>query len=100
MKWDVERVLKVNASTQALTRVILETLKDKLWYILPGGVAPFLLQHGLQGWCPPLPILRKFGLRTRREVDEERCALRALHGDFNKVLGATTAEGVLNVIKS
>ncbi|WP_407921819.1 hypothetical protein, partial [Corallococcus sp. AB049A] len=27
----------------------------------------FLLQHGLQGWCPPLPLLRRLGLRTRGE---------------------------------
>ncbi|MDX5438696.1 MAG: DUF2892 domain-containing protein, partial [Pontibacter sp.] len=56
--WDVERVLQENASTLALSGVLLGTLKDKRWFILSGVVTSFLLQHGLQGWCPPLPILR------------------------------------------
>jgi len=73
-EWDVERVLEVNASTLALSGLVLGALKDKRWFILPGVVTTFLLQHGLQGWCPPLPILRKLGIRTRREVDEERYA--------------------------
>ncbi|AHM62364.1 hypothetical protein D770_20575 [Flammeovirgaceae bacterium 311] len=30
----------------------------KRWLILPGVVAPFLLQHSLQGWCPPLSVFR------------------------------------------
>ncbi|WP_299758650.1 YgaP-like transmembrane domain [uncultured Pontibacter sp.] len=98
-EWDLERALETNASTLALTGVVLAATKDKRWLILSGIVASFLLQHGLQGWCPPLPLLRKFGLRTRKEIAEERYALKALRGDFNRVLGATTPEGVLNVIR-
>lgn len=38
--------------------------------------APYhLLQHGLQGWCPPLPVLRRLGVRTRGEIDREKYAL-------------------------
>ncbi|WP_242929145.1 DUF2892 domain-containing protein [Pontibacter vulgaris] len=99
-EWDLERALEVNASTLALTGLVLGATKDKRWFILPGIVASFLLQHGLQGWCPPLPILRKMGFRTRKEIDEERNALKALRGDYNKVLGATTPEGVLQVVRS
>jgi hypothetical protein len=50
--------------------------------LLPLGVALFLLQHGLQGWCPPLALFRRRGVRTRREIDLERYALKALRGDF------------------
>ncbi|WP_299825723.1 hypothetical protein [uncultured Pontibacter sp.] len=98
-EWDVERVLEVNASTLALSGVLLGTLKDKRWFILSGVVTSFLLQHGLQGWCPTLPILRKLGLRTRKEIHEERIALKALRGDFNKVLAITTPEGVMKVVR-
>ncbi|MEJ8803391.1 hypothetical protein [Pontibacter sp. H249] len=98
-EWDVERVLEVNASTLALSGVLLGTFKDKRWFILSGVVTSFLLQHGLQGWCPPLPILRKLGLRTRKEIHEERVALKALRGDFNRVLAITTPEGVLKVVR-
>lgn len=98
-EWDIERVLEVNASTLALTGVLLGATKDKRWFILPGIVTSFLLQHGLQGWCPPLPILRKLGFRTRKEIEEERVSLKALRGDFNRVLGATTPAGVLSVVR-
>jgi hypothetical protein len=99
-EWDLERALETNAATLALSGVLLGAFHDKRWFILPGIVTTFLLQHGLQGWCPPLPLLRKIGLRTRKEIDEERYALKALRGDFNKVLGVTTPEGVLNVLRS
>ncbi|GAA4442679.1 hypothetical protein GCM10023188_42660 [Pontibacter saemangeumensis] len=99
-EWDIERVLEVNASTLALSGLVLGVLKDKRWFLLPGVVTTFLLQHGLQGWCPPLPVLRKFGIRTRREVDEERYALKALRGDFDKDLKGMSAEGVLKVVRA
>lgn len=99
-EWDLERALETNAATLALSGVLLGAFHDKRWFIVPGIVTTFLLQHGLQGWCPPLPLLRKLGLRTRKEIDEERYALKALRGDFNKVLGVTTPEGVLNVVRS
>jgi hypothetical protein len=75
-EWDIERVLEVNASTLALTGLILGLTKNRKWLFLPSLVLPFLLQHGLQGWCPPLPLLRRFGIRTRGEIDREKYALK------------------------
>ncbi len=77
-EWDIERVLEVNASTLALTGLVLGLTGNKKWLMLPGVVLPFLLQHGLQGWCPPLPILRRLGVRTRGEIDREKYELKAL----------------------
>jgi hypothetical protein len=68
-EWDIERVLEVNASTLALSGLILGLTKNRKWLFLPGIILPFLLQHGLQGWCPPLPLLRRLGIRTRGEND-------------------------------
>ena len=76
MEWDIERVLEVNASALALSGLILGLTKDRKWLFLPGIVLPFLLQHGLQGWCPPLPLLRRLGIRTRGEIDREKYALK------------------------
>lgn len=76
-EWDIERVLEVNASTLALTGLILGVSVNKKWLALPAVVLTFLLQHGLQGWCPPLPILRRMGVRTRDEIDREKYALIA-----------------------
>jgi hypothetical protein len=79
-EWDVERVLEVNASTLALTGLLLGATVNKKWFALPAVVLPFLLQHGLQGWCPPLPILRRLGVRTRDEIDREKYALKQIIG--------------------
>jgi hypothetical protein len=77
-EWDIERALEVNASTLALTGLFLAVTVDRKWLMLPGVVLSFLLQHGLQGWCPPLPVLRRLGVRTRGEIDREKYELRAL----------------------
>ena len=79
-EWDVERLLEVNASTLALTGLLLGVTVNRKWLLLPGIVLPFLLQHGLQGWCPPLPVLRRLGARTRGEIDREKYALANLIG--------------------
>lgn len=77
MEWDVERVLEVNASTLALTGLALGIAVDKKWLAVPAVVLSFLLQHGIQGWCPPLPILRRLGIRTRGEIDREKYEVKA-----------------------
>jgi hypothetical protein len=82
-EWDIERAIEANASTVMLTGLGLGTFFDRRFYALPLVVAGFLLQHSLQGWCPPVPILRRLGFRTQREIDEERYALKALRGDFD-----------------
>lgn len=74
-EWDTERVLAVNASTLALTGLVLGLTVNKKWLALPAVVLPFLLQHSLQGWCPPLPMLRRMGIRTRDEIDREKYSL-------------------------
>ena len=51
------------------------------WLWLPAVVQSFMLQHALQGWCPPLPVLRRLGFRTQQEIERERYTLRALLRD-------------------
>ncbi|GAB2536912.1 hypothetical protein [Rufibacter soli] len=99
-EWAIERVLEVNASTLALTGLVLGATKDKRWLIMPGIVLSFLMQHGLQGWCPPLAIFRKLNYRTRKEIDEERNSLKALRGDFKSIHKNTTAETVLDIVRA
>jgi hypothetical protein len=62
--------------------------------LLPGGVVlPFLFQYAVQGWCPPVPLFRRIGVRTRGEIDGEKFALKALRGDFGSVPPKTEADG-------
>ncbi len=84
-EWDVERALEANASTLALGGLALGVASDRRWLALPVVTAGFLLQHAMQGWCPPLPLLRRLGFRTSQEIEKERYALKALRGDFQQV---------------
>ena len=84
-EWDTERVLETNAACLLLLSLGLGVAKDRRWLWLTGGVAAFLLQHALQGWCPPLPVIRVLGVRTAGEIGVERTALKSLRGDFTGV---------------
>lgn len=95
-EWDTERTLEANASTIALIGLGLGAFVDRRFYLLPAAVAGFLLQHAIQGWCPPLPIFRRLGFRNAAEIAQERYALKALRGDFQDVGsqgGASTQAG-------
>jgi hypothetical protein len=84
-EWDMERLLETNASVLALSGVALAALHSKKWLIVPGVVTSFLFQHAVQGWCPPVPVFRRLGVRTRKEIEREKYALKVLRGDFEQV---------------
>ena len=84
-EWDTERILELNASLLALSGVLLGKFVNRKWFFLSIAVTGFLAQHALQGWCPPLPVLRRLGVRTRKEIELERNALKTARGDFDKV---------------
>ncbi len=84
-EWDIERALEANAASIALLGLGLAAFLSRRFFILPAAVAGFLLQHALQGWCPPLPVLRRLGMRTQTEIEQERYALKLLRGDFKEV---------------
>ena len=69
----------------AVIGLALGATVSRKWFIFPAAVAGFLLQHAVQGWCPPLPVFRRLGVRTQTEIDEERHALKALRGDYREI---------------
>jgi hypothetical protein len=91
-EWDTERTLEANAATVAAAGAALALLVDRRFALVPLVVGGFLLQHAVQGWCPPLPVFRRLGFRTQTEIDEERAALKALRGDYRGVGGHTPGE--------
>lgn len=80
-EWDIERTLEANAAAVTLASMVLG-VRWRFFRFLPLVVGGFLMQHALQGWCPPVPVFRRMGVRTAREIDHERYALKALRGDF------------------
>lgn len=84
-EWDIERLLEANAASLTVLGVVLGATVDRRFFAIPGIVGGFLLQHALQGWCPPVPLFRRLGFRTEQEIQEERYALKALRGDFEGI---------------
>lgn len=83
-EWDIERYLQTNASILAVSGVLLGAAVSKKFLVIPGVVFSFFLQHAVQGWCPPVPILRRLGARTRKEINREKYALKAVRGDYDR----------------
>jgi hypothetical protein len=79
-EWDIERAIEANAAVFALAGLALGAFVDRRFLLLPAAVGAFLLQHALQGWCPPVPVLRRLGFRTAREIFQERLVLKSRLG--------------------
>jgi hypothetical protein len=88
-EWDIERYLETAAPTISLIGLGMGLLVNPKWLLVPIVVQSFFLLHGVQGWAPPIPILRRLGVRTMAEIDEERQALKALRGDYRNIPGET-----------
>lgn len=92
-EWDIERTLEANAATITAVTTVLGLTWKRGSLIMPIIVGGFLLQHALQGWCPPLEIFRRKGIRTRSEIESERQALKALRGDYDNLPPAGECDG-------
>lgn len=98
-EWDIERTLQTNFAVLSSVGATLTARVHNRWAWLALGVPVFMVQHALQGWCPPLAVLRRLGVRTAREINEERFALKALRGDFDSVADAKDAEAILSAVQ-
>ena len=102
-EWDVERTLEANAATLSLVGILLGATVSRKWFILPAVVGGFLLNHAIRGWCPPIPALRRMGVRTRIEIEQERYALKVLRGDFDGMREGKTPpepEAIVRTVQS
>ena len=84
-EWDVDRALMVNfaivggaayaAGLYRYTQRPWFSRKRNGWLQFFTVQLGFLLLHGTVGWCPPLPVFRRLGVRTKSEIEAERRAL-------------------------
>jgi len=98
-EWGIERALEMNASALISSSVLMSLVTRKP-SLLAAVVSLFLLQQALQGWCPPLPLLRRLGFRTRTEIDTERYALKMLRGDLDSMQASTEPETAVEVLQN
>lgn len=94
-EWDIERYLETLAPSLTLAGLLLGLTAHRRFFAIPLVVQAFFLQHATQGWCPPVPILRRLGIRTQQEIEQERAALKAVRGDFRHVHGQGAARQAL-----
>lgn len=90
-EWGIERWLQLNSATLSLVTLGVAALRGRRWLALTTVIQGFLAQHGVQGFCPPLVLLRMLGIRTTSEIEAERHALKALRGDFSGARQADVA---------
>lgn len=80
---DVDGYLAMTAAGVGLGGIALSFLGGgKKWLLVAGAFLGLLLKQALHGTSPAMPLLRKFGVRTRAEIDREKYALKILRGDF------------------
>jgi hypothetical protein len=88
-EWDLERIVETGAGTVALTGVLMSGLKSRKWLLISAATLGILLQHSITRRSLPINALRALGIRTRREIDSEKYALRILRGDFDNLKGVS-----------
>jgi hypothetical protein len=91
-EWDTDRAIELEASLMGLFGLALGALRPVL-LTFPVFVGSAVLVHALTGRYPLLPLFRRIGLRTAREINRERYALKALRGDFADMEPADVVRG-------
>jgi len=84
-EWDIDRVLMANFALgggaayllglHRLTRSRPWGERRTGWLYFFGAQLGFLLLHASVGWCPPLAVWRRVGVRTKSEIELERSML-------------------------
>ncbi len=81
-EWTAGRASNVTAGLLIVVGFALTALVSPWWLILPavGGLA--LLPYLFGRRSPIAAMFHRFGLRTGAEIEQEKCALKTLRGDF------------------
>lgn len=92
-EWDIDRTIEAEAATMGLVGLALGSFVRPAFLALPATVGAAVFLFGSRGIYPLMPIFRRLGIRTAREIERERYAVKALRGDFDALPEApTTAE--------
>jgi hypothetical protein len=78
---DQEQALQFGAAAIGFVGAILSLTLSSAFALLPAFAIATLAQYLVQGWCPPLALLARLGLRSSAEIDSERYALMASLGE-------------------
>lgn len=93
-EWDTDRAVELDAAVTGLLGLALGAIVRPAFLTIPAFVGGVVLVHAMTGLHPLLPVFRRGGLRTSREIERERYALKALRGDFASLRSEPRAGGV------
>jgi hypothetical protein len=83
-EWDIDRVVMANFAIGGgatylvgLHHLVGSPLHERRagWLYFFGAQLGFLLLHASIGWCPPVAVWRRLGVRTKSEIELERSLL-------------------------
>jgi hypothetical protein len=94
-EWDTDRAVEAEAAAMGLLGLALGAFGRKSLLAVPAFVAGAVLVQAVTGRYPWMPLFRRLGLRSAREIARERYALKALRGDFAGMGTTIAAAAVL-----
>jgi hypothetical protein len=92
-EWDAERFVGVSLTGLGLFGLVTGFAGSRLGRMLVWTAMPLLLMHALGKLRLTEGIFRSMGFRSRREIEAEKYALKALRGDFQGVEAKSGSEG-------
>ena len=90
-EFDQEQALQFGAAAIGFIGAILGLAVSSAFALLPAFAIAALGQYLLQGWCPPLALLARLGLRSSMEIEGVRYALMASRGETRDPRFSATA---------
>lgn len=84
-QWDLDRTLETEAALMGLFGLALGVFVKRELLVVPAAVGASVLVFAAVGAYPLLPLFRRAGIRSAREIQRERYALKALRGDFSEL---------------
>jgi hypothetical protein len=73
-EWDVDRWLQLVFAAGTMVSSV-KGRKSVIWRAILHAQQGFLMLDAMVGWCPPVEVLRRIGIRTQKEIDTERAVL-------------------------
>lgn len=91
-EWELERFCEFTIASLSLLGILLALLLHFSWLLLTVSILLLSMAHALYD-RPSFMFyyFRRKGKRTRKEIEEERHALKALRGDYQSILDPADA---------
>lgn len=94
-EWGIERALTAGLAGVSAFGLVMGLFGSRTLRLLTWTATPLLLAYSLGKWAPSADLTARRGLRSRKEIEEERYALKAWRGDFQGIgeIGEEAAAG-------